>query len=313
MKSLLLAFGFALISFSVAFAAEPKTDDSVQTLIDDANSKLKAGKTRAACRAFEKAVEISEGRSYEAQLGLASARLKAKDPAGAVAPALAAEKLGTNDPMWSAAAFLAGLALYQSQPTDAAALAQAAASLERSIQLAPDQATPARVTLGFVYKSLRQPEKAAAQLREALARLAPSSPMRREARIGLCTLRAEHPELAPSSADSPIDKDQLKNVKMPVKLHAPNPQYTKEAREAGVQGVFVALATIDREGCIVNLKTLKGLGAGMEQMAIQTMRQWVFEPATLKGEPRDVFYRLAISFTSESASSISSETPDPPP
>lgn len=52
----------------------------------------------------------------------------------------------------------------------------------------------------------------------------------------------------------------------------------------------------DREGCVRDLRTLKGLPLGLEQSALAAVRNWSFEPATLAGSPVKVYYILTINF-----------------
>jgi TonB family protein len=42
---------------------------------------------------------------------------------------------------------------------------------------------------------------------------------------------------------------------------------------------------------------LQGLGYGLEQRAIDAVRQWRFAPATRKGAPVDVLVEIAVEFT----------------
>ncbi len=75
-----------------------------------------------------------------------------------------------------------------------------------------------------------------------------------------------------------------------------DPQYTQEARDKGIQGVVVLQVVIDTTGGIKDVKVLKGLPAGLEESAVEAIRAWRFEPATLKGNPVEVYYNLTINF-----------------
>lgn len=297
MKTFLLTLGFVLVS-SGAFATGPSSNSgALEALLEEANSELMAGNTKAACRRYEKAVKLSRGQSYDAQLGWATALLKAKDPAAAVAPAAAAEQLGTNDEMRSAAAFLSGLAQFQNQPEDPAALKKAAASLEKAVELAPERAAPARVTLGYVYRALGESEKAVAHLRHALPFLAAESPMRREARIVLCTVRRESGELNLPFPEPQTESDELsKEDQAPVKLFAPDPIYSEAARMARIQGRFIARSIIDKDGCVAGLKALEKVDPALDESALTAVRRWVFEPATREGQTVDAYFNLTINF-----------------
>lgn len=87
------------------------------------------------------------------------------------------------------------------------------------------------------------------------------------------------------------------NVKAPVKVHAPPPQYTEIARKARIQGIVIVQAIINKEGVVTNAKVLKGLRMGLDQAALDAIENWKFEPATLNGKPVDVYYNLTVNFT----------------
>jgi len=82
----------------------------------------------------------------------------------------------------------------------------------------------------------------------------------------------------------------------PVRIYAPNPQYTGRARQARLQGVVIVQTVIDKEGHVTSAKVLKGLGMGLDESAAKTLRKWRFEPATLHGEPVAVYYNLTVTF-----------------
>lgn len=86
------------------------------------------------------------------------------------------------------------------------------------------------------------------------------------------------------------------DVEAPVKTYYPQPQYTEIARKARLQGVVIVQAIIDKQGNVTNVKLLKGLGMGLDQAAIDAIKKWQFEPATLHGKPVSVYYNLTVNF-----------------
>jgi TonB family protein len=103
------------------------------------------------------------------------------------------------------------------------------------------------------------------------------------------------PEGPPSSEpEGPIQVGG--DVKAPEKIHAPQPTYTEIARKARVQGVVIVQAIIDKAGNVTNIKVLKGLPMGLEESAVEAMKQWKFKPATLNGKPVTVYYNLTVNF-----------------
>lgn len=86
------------------------------------------------------------------------------------------------------------------------------------------------------------------------------------------------------------------DVTRPTRVSGPNPQYTEIARKARIQGVVIVEAIIDKQGNVTNVKVLKPLPMGLDQAAVDAVKRWKFEPATLNGKPVDVYYNLTVNF-----------------
>jgi periplasmic protein TonB len=99
----------------------------------------------------------------------------------------------------------------------------------------------------------------------------------------------------PSEPEGPIHVGG--DVAAPNKISAPQPQYTEIARKARIQGVVIVQAIINKQGNVTDVKVLKGLPMGLDQAAVDAIRKWKFEPATLNGKPVDVYYNLTVNFT----------------
>jgi protein TonB len=87
------------------------------------------------------------------------------------------------------------------------------------------------------------------------------------------------------------------SVLAPVKIYDPKPLYSEVARKARIQGVVILQAVIDRQGNVTDVKVLKGLPFGLTEGAVEAVRQWKFEPATLNGKPVAVYYNLTVNFS----------------
>ena len=87
------------------------------------------------------------------------------------------------------------------------------------------------------------------------------------------------------------------DIAPPVKLYAPQPLYTEEARRAGVQGVVILEAVVDAEGNVQNVKVLKGLPMGLDKSAADAVLSWRYEPARQNGQPVPVYFTFTISFS----------------
>jgi periplasmic protein TonB len=86
-------------------------------------------------------------------------------------------------------------------------------------------------------------------------------------------------------------------VTAPRLLREVKAEYTDEARRRGITGDVVLEIVVLRDGSVGDVKVLQGLGLGLDQRAIQAVRQWRFSPATLRGAPVDVVVEVAVEFT----------------
>ncbi|HEX4955104.1 MAG TPA: energy transducer TonB [Thermoanaerobaculia bacterium] len=86
-------------------------------------------------------------------------------------------------------------------------------------------------------------------------------------------------------------------VTKPEKLHGPAPLYPEAARRARLQGTVIVEAVIDRTGRVTNVKVLKGMPGGLDRAAVAAVSDWRFRPATRKGEPVPVVFRLTVQFS----------------
>ncbi|MBI4483950.1 MAG: energy transducer TonB [Acidobacteria bacterium] len=75
------------------------------------------------------------------------------------------------------------------------------------------------------------------------------------------------------------------------------PRYPQEALEKKIEGVVELQGLITREGDFVQIKVKKGLGHGLDQRAVETVRNsWKFLPATRNGEVREAQTTIAVEF-----------------
>jgi TonB family protein len=61
-------------------------------------------------------------------------------------------------------------------------------------------------------------------------------------------------------------------------IQATDPEYTEEARIAGLEGTVVLGGVIDEVGFAQNLEVLEPLGLGLDEKAIEAVKQWHFDP-----------------------------------
>ena len=64
-----------------------------------------------------------------------------------------------------------------------------------------------------------------------------------------------------------------------------DPSWTEEARQAGISGLVLVSLTVDSEGNPRNLAVTRGLGYGLDEKALDAVRQWQFHPGLKDGVP----------------------------
>ncbi|MBS1842228.1 MAG: energy transducer TonB [Acidobacteria bacterium] len=62
-------------------------------------------------------------------------------------------------------------------------------------------------------------------------------------------------------------------------VYCPDPEYTDEARKEKLQGSVTLEALVREDGRVGRVKIVKGLGLGLDERAMETVRTWRFEPA----------------------------------
>lgn len=82
----------------------------------------------------------------------------------------------------------------------------------------------------------------------------------------------------------------------PSLLREVKPSYTDQGRRQGVEGDVVLEIVVRRDGSVGDVKVLRRLGAGLDQKAIDAVRQWRFSPARRLGAPIDVLVEVAVEF-----------------
>ena len=85
-------------------------------------------------------------------------------------------------------------------------------------------------------------------------------------------------------------------IEPPRLLREVKPDYTEEARRRSLEGDVVLEIVVRRDGSVGDVRVLQGLGAGLDQRAIDAVRQWRFAPARRQNAPVDVIVEVAVEF-----------------
>jgi TonB family protein len=87
-----------------------------------------------------------------------------------------------------------------------------------------------------------------------------------------------------------------RGVTPPKALYAPDPQYSKTAQKARYQGTVVLGAVVGADGSPRSIWVVRELGSGLDEKAIDAVRQWKFRPATKNGTPVAVHINVEVDF-----------------
>jgi periplasmic protein TonB len=85
-------------------------------------------------------------------------------------------------------------------------------------------------------------------------------------------------------------------VSAPKAIFAPDPEYSEEARKAKYQGTCVLMLIVSPDGRTRDIRIARSLGLGLDEKAIEAVKQWKFEPALKDGKPVSVAINVEVSF-----------------
>jgi protein TonB len=96
---------------------------------------------------------------------------------------------------------------------------------------------------------------------------------------------------------------EISHTTAPRVIHTVQPEYTKEALDAKLQGTVLLTALIGVDGLPSDIKMTRGLGKGLDEKAVECVERWRFSPGTNHGEPIPMKVQVEINF----------RLPQPPP
>ena len=99
--------------------------------------------------------------------------------------------------------------------------------------------------------------------------------------------------LVAKSNDVPCTEELVKAVP----VSRPSPKYTPEAENAGIEGKVRLELKVNDQGEVETAKVLQGLGYGLDESAIQTVKRWQFRPATLCGKAVAATFVVSVLFS----------------
>jgi protein TonB len=74
------------------------------------------------------------------------------------------------------------------------------------------------------------------------------------------------------------------------------PVFTQDALDRQVQGEVLVQVLIRKDGTCLPIRVIRRLDPELDRNAVDAASRWVFEPATLNGQPVELIAEIAISF-----------------
>jgi len=85
-------------------------------------------------------------------------------------------------------------------------------------------------------------------------------------------------------------------VSAPHLIYGPEPEFSEEARKAKYQGTVVLQVVVGADGRTHDIRVAQSLGMGLDEKAIEAIRQWKFEPSHKNGVPVAVLVDIEVNF-----------------
>lgn len=85
-------------------------------------------------------------------------------------------------------------------------------------------------------------------------------------------------------------------VSAPEVIHSTDPEFTAQARAADLQGTVSIQLIVDPQGYPQDVHVVRHLGMGLDQKAVEAVRQYRFKPAMYQGHPVAVQMVIDVAF-----------------
>ena len=82
----------------------------------------------------------------------------------------------------------------------------------------------------------------------------------------------------------------------PVVIFKIEPEFSEDARKAKLQGLVMLSAEVDTNGRLRNIRVTRGLGFGLDEKAVEAVKQWRFRPGYRNGKPVVAPAVIEVSF-----------------
>ena len=85
-------------------------------------------------------------------------------------------------------------------------------------------------------------------------------------------------------------------VSPPVLIYSVDAEFSDEARRAKYQGVSVVSLIVDAHGMPQRIRVVRKLGMGLDEKAMEAVKQYRFKPSVYQGKPVPVEITIEVNF-----------------
>ncbi len=85
-------------------------------------------------------------------------------------------------------------------------------------------------------------------------------------------------------------------VRPPSVIYSVDPEFSEEARKAKFSGNVLVDLIVDEQGMPSHVRVARGVGMGLDEKAVEAVRQYKFKPATKDGKPVKVELTVEVNF-----------------
>ena len=86
------------------------------------------------------------------------------------------------------------------------------------------------------------------------------------------------------------------SVSMPEVIYSVDPEFSEEARKAKVSGDVTVYLWVDEHGNPTHVRVIRGIGMGLDEKAVEAVKQYRFKPAMENGRPVKVEMYVVVNF-----------------
>ncbi len=85
-------------------------------------------------------------------------------------------------------------------------------------------------------------------------------------------------------------------ISTPKIIFSVDPEFSDEARRAKYQGIVVISLIVDAQGNPQHVRVIRNLGMGLDEKAVEAVKQYKFKPALMQGKPVPVEINIEVNF-----------------